>query len=184
MMKSHTLTIPFNGGEVSGIIQAEKSLKHYLRHYPRIAHLQMLHRDRKHAMDTLSVWQRVVNVMDTYNLISCVSGQRSLLALSLGRLPTACERKMTPLPGNHDTGWDHISYWRRPGARAPCVIITEPYHLSSRTIESYDTLADLLNLEYHISNDNALWNPPHSTAVLWHRAGECFEVEQLNVKAA
>jgi hypothetical protein len=184
MMETHTLTIPFNGGEVSGIIQAEKSLKHYLRHYPRIAHLQMLHRERKHAMDTLSILKRVISVMDTYNLISCTHRQCSLLALSLGRLPTASERKMTALPGNHGAGWDHVSYWRRPGARAPCVVITEPYHLSRKTIERYDVLADRLDLDYHIGNDNALWNPPHSTAVLWHRRGDRLKVEQVNAKAA
>ena len=184
MMKSHKLKIPFNGGEVSGIIKAEKPLKHYLRHYPRIAHMQTLLSERKHAMNVLAVYKRVVSVMDTYNLISCTRPQRSLLALSLGRLPTASERKLTLVPKTHDDGWDHMSYWRRPGARAPYVIITEPYYLSSRTIESYDALADLLDLEYHIGNENALWHPPLSTAVLWHRAGASLEVEQLNAKAA
>ena len=59
-------------------------------------------------------------------------------------------------------GWD----------KAPRVILTEPYCIDAGVIESYEALAKRFCLEYHISNDNALWNPPDSTAVLWHRAGE------------
>jgi hypothetical protein len=183
-MLKQEVKISFDTGTLTEIIEAKKLISHYAKHHPHAGALERLHWNRAHAEKKLAALQRVIRFMDRYDLISCPVRQRSLHTLSVEGVLSKQDRIPDARICHRDAGWDHVSYWRRVGDRAPRVILTEPYSISDRTIQSYDELADRFVLEYHISNDHALWNPPDTTAVLWHRAGESLIESRYAMKAA
>ena len=180
----HRVTIQYQGYLLAKIIESKKPIGHYIKHYPRAGHLSLIHRNRRHAEDKLAILQRVVHFMDHYDLISCTRPQSSLQALSLGRRPTRLDQPPCLLPRNYHPGWDHVSYWRRAGDKAPRVVVSEPYHLDSRTVQAYTDLALCLNLDFEVSNTYALWHPPATTAVLWHRAHDYLTPSAVVADAA
>jgi hypothetical protein len=171
-MTTHNLTIRYKGGLLTDTIEANHALSYYPKHYPYAGNLDAIHEHKAHAENKLATLRRTVEFMDKYGVVSCSLQQSSLEALSSKHVPMREDQLHSRISPVQSDGWDHVSYWRRPGDKVPTVVITEPYHINNETVRKYLELAHRLCLEFEISNKFALWNPPGTTAVLWHRAGE------------
>jgi hypothetical protein len=171
-MTTHNLTIHYKGGLLTDTVDAIHGLNYYAKHYPFAGGLDIIHEHRAHAERKLATLRRTVEFMDQYGFVSCTLRQSSLQALSLQHPLMRDEEIHSRRNPAQTDGWDHVSYWRRPGDKNPTVVITEPYHIDNKTVQDYLDLAHRLHLGFQISNKFALWNPPGTTAVLWHRARE------------
>lgn len=171
-MKKHKVTIKYNGGCLRTTIESRHQLSYYSQHYPDAGALDAVYPNRESAQNKLDVLQRAIHFMDRYDLVGCLPKQKRLQWLSLGGVLSKYEQHPDDPIQKRQPGWDHVSFWRRAGERAPCIILTEPYKLDACILESFEALASRYVLEYHVSNEHTLYCPTATQTVLWHRAGE------------
>ena len=171
-MKKHTLRIRYSDGCLSHTLEAKHQLSYYSEHYPDVGGLNTVYPSRESAQNKLDLLQRTVRFMDDYDFVGCLPRQKRLQWLGLGGVLSEYDQHPDDPIEKRQPGWDHVSFWRHAGECAPCLILTEPYHLDAGILESFEALASRYVLEYQVSNEHALYCPAMTKTVVWHRAGE------------
>lgn len=66
-------------------------------------------------------------------------------------------------------GFDHTSWWRKPGDRLPLFCLTEPYHLNDAEIAGWEDVQDKFGLQYKIfpKSPKSLWVPNSTYMIFW-----------------